>query len=131
MRVNCVGAIVFDEFGRLLLIQRGHPPGEGLWSLPGGRVNPGETDHDALIREIREETGLTITPGPLTGAVDRPGPGQTVYEIRDYLATPTGGELVPGDDAKDARWCTAADLTGLPLTDGLLATLTSWNVLPR
>ncbi|WP_246267411.1 NUDIX hydrolase [Nonomuraea typhae] len=126
-----MGAIIFDDVGRLLLIQRGHPPGEGLWSLPGGRINPDESDHDALKREISEETGLLITPGPLAGIVERPAPGGAVFEIRDYLATVAGGGLTPGDDAKDARWCTAADLTRLPLTDGLLAALRSWNALPR
>ncbi len=72
-RIPCVGAIVRDEAGRLLLIQRGHDPGAGLWSLPGGRIEPGETDEQALVREMREETGLTVRPGPLAGAVSRPG----------------------------------------------------------
>lgn len=130
MRIKCVGAIVFDEAGRLLLIRRAHPPGEGLWSLPGGRVEPGESDAEAVIREVREETGLTVAPGPLAGTVDRPASGGAVYEINDYLATVTAGRLTPGDDASDARWCTPADLAGLPLTPGLLEALTDWNVLP-
>lgn len=128
-RIPCVGAIVRDEAGRLLLIQRGHDPGAGLWSLPGGRIEPGETDEQALVREMREETGLTVRPGPLAGAVSRPGPGGSVLDIRDYRATVTGGTLTAGDDAADARWVAPADLPGLPLTEGLAAILGSWGVL--
>src|ERR1700721_2907530 len=72
-RILCVGAVVTDGHGRLLLIQRGHEPGKGLWSLPGGRVEPGETDAEGLVREMEEETGLTVEPGRLIGQVDRPG----------------------------------------------------------
>jgi ADP-ribose pyrophosphatase YjhB (NUDIX family) len=128
-RIPCVGAIVRDEAGRLLLIQRGHDPDAGLWSLPGGRIEPGETDEEALVREMREETGLTVRPGSLVGAVSRPGPGGSVIDIRDYRATVTGGTLTAGDDAADARWVAPADLPGLPLTEGLAAILASWGVL--
>jgi len=128
-RIPCVGAIVRDEAGRLLLIQRGHDPGAGLWSLPGGRIEPGETDEQALVREMREETGLTVRPGPLAGAVSRPGPGGSVLDIRDYRATVTAGTLTAGDDAADARWVAPADLPGLALTEGLAAILASWGVL--
>lgn len=131
MRVRCVGAIVHDTEGRLLVIRRGHPPGQGLWSLPGGRVEPDETDAAAVIRETAEETGLRVAPGPLAGTVDRPGPGGATYDIRDYRASVTGGDLRAGDDATEARWVTAAQLRALPTTDGLLETLTDWNVLPR
>jgi len=68
-----VGAIIKDEAGRLLLIQRGHEPETGRWSLPGGRVEPGETDEQAVARETREETGLQVTCGALVGSVERPG----------------------------------------------------------
>ena len=128
-RIPCVGAIVRDDAGRLLLIQRGHDPDAGLWSLPGGRIEPGETDEQALVREMREETGLTVRPGPLVGAVSRPGPGGSVIDIRDYRATVTAGTLTAGDDAADARWVAPADLPGLPLTEGLAAILASWGIL--
>ncbi|ADG89699.1 NUDIX hydrolase [Thermobispora bispora] len=127
--IRCVGAIVVGADGRLLLIRRGNPPGAGLWSLPGGRVEPGETDEQALRRELREETGLEVAVGPLAGTVERPGPGGIVYEIHDYLATVTGGRLAPGSDASAARWCSPAELRGLPLTEGLLDALTAWGVL--
>ena len=65
--IRCVGGIVHDAQGRLLLIKRANEPGRGRWSLPGGRVEPGETDAEAVVREVREETGLEVTPGPLAG----------------------------------------------------------------
>jgi 8-oxo-dGTP diphosphatase len=130
-RVPCVGAIMTTSAGRLLLIRRGHEPGAGLWSVPGGRVEPGETDAEALVREIREETGLLARPGELIGSVERPGaePG-TVYVIRDYAAEVIGGTLAAGDDAADARWCTRREIDALPLTAGLAEALADWGVLP-
>jgi 8-oxo-dGTP diphosphatase len=127
--VPCVGAIIIDGAGRLLLIKRGHEPGKGLWSIPGGRVEPGETDEQAVIREVREETGLVVRPGRLIGAVRRAAPGGAVLDIRDYAATVAGGTLAAGDDADDARWAGGAELDGLPLTDGLAEALTDWGVL--
>ena len=129
MRVRCVGGIVLDDAGRLLLVLRGRPPGEGLWSLPGGRVEPGESDATALARELLEETGLRVAPGDLAGTVERPGPGGVVYEIHDYFATSAAGTLRPGDDAAGAGWFAAGDLAGLPLTPGLLDALSAWHVL--
>jgi ADP-ribose pyrophosphatase YjhB (NUDIX family) len=130
-RIRCVGAIIKDSRGRLLLIKRGRPPGVGLWSLPGGRVQAGESDHAAVIREIREETGLTVEPGALAGTVLRPGLGTAVLDIHDYEATVTGGELAAGDDAADVRWVGAAELGALPVTSGLVEALNSWGVLPE
>ena len=127
--IPCVGAIITDSLGRLLLIRRGHEPGAGLWSLPGGRVESGETDAAALVREMREECGLDVVPGRLAGRVRRPAGDGAVLDIRDYLATVTGGSLTPGDDAADARWVPVAELADLALTDGLLAVLTDWGVI--
>jgi ADP-ribose pyrophosphatase YjhB (NUDIX family) len=124
-----VGAVVSGDDGRLLLIKRGHEPGAGLWSLPGGRVEPGETDEQAVIREVAEETGLAVLPGRLAGSLRRPGPGGVVFDIRDYCATVTGGVLAAGDDAADAGWVDPAGLAALPLTEGLLDLLTEWGVL--
>jgi 8-oxo-dGTP diphosphatase len=139
--IPCVGAVIKDDQGRLLLIKRGHEPGAGLWSLPGGRIEPGETDAEALVREMREETGLTVQAGALLGSVRRPVPGggpaaaggqdNTVLDIRDYAATVTGGTLRAGDDAADARWVAAGELPSLPITEGLVEALTSWGVLRR
>jgi len=125
-KIPCVGAIITDGDGRLLLIQRGHEPWTGLWSLPGGHVEPGESDAEALVREVREETGLLVTAGPLIGTVERPAADGGTYVIRDYAAEVIGGTLVPGDDADDARWAHPA---GLPVTERLVETLTDWGVI--
>ena len=77
--IPCVGAVIRDDEGRLLLIKRGHEPGAGLWSLPGGRIEPGETDTEALVREMREETGLTVKVGRRLGSVRRPGLGRRCH----------------------------------------------------
>jgi 8-oxo-dGTP diphosphatase len=121
--------VVRDGRGRLLLIKRGHEPGAGLWSLPGGRVEPGESDEEALVREMLEETGLSVEPGPLVGRVTRPGLAGAILDIADYTATVVGGTLRAGDDAADARWVGDHELRLLPVTDGLLQALTDWGVL--
>ncbi|WP_433292647.1 NUDIX hydrolase [Pseudonocardia sp. CA-142604] len=125
-QIPCVGGLTFDADGRLLLIQRRNEPGRGLWSLPGGRVEPGEDDATALVREMAEETGLVVCPGTLVGRVQR-GP----YSIADYICTVVGGELRAGDDALDARWCDATTFAELPLAELLRETLAEWGVLPR
>lgn len=123
--VPCVGGLVYDDEGRLLVVRRAHDPGRGLWSVPGGRVEPGEDDAAALVRELREETGLDVVPGPLVGRVRR---GR--FAIADYRATVVGGTLRAGDDALDARFVDRAGLAALPLVDGLLVTLGAWAALP-
>ena len=131
-KIACVGAVIHDHRGRLLLIRRGQEPGRGLWSLPGGRVEPGETDHEAVVREVAEETGLRVRPGRLVGRVSRAAPSGGVYDIADYACELAGPDLLrPGTDADDARWVTAADYAGLPLVYGMTEALTEWGQLPR
>jgi 8-oxo-dGTP diphosphatase len=124
-----VGAIIKDPGGRLLLVKRGHDPEAGRWSLPGGRVEPGESDQQAVTREIREETGLEVRCDQLVGSVMRPWSADAVLEISDYAATVTGGRLGAGDDAAGVRWVSPAELGRLPLTSGLAETLAAWGVL--
>jgi 8-oxo-dGTP diphosphatase len=127
--VAAVGAIVVA--GRsLLLIRRGRPPGQGRWSLPGGRVEAGESDRDAVVREMAEETGLTVEVVGFVGEVTRPGPGDTVYRIRDFRVRVLAGSPVAGDDADDIAWVGFDDLPRWALTDGLLDALSDWDVLP-
>ena len=127
--VRCVGAVVRDGSGRLLLVLRGHAPAAGTWSLPGGRVESGESDAQALRREVAEETGLEVEVGSQVGTVVREGPGAVTYEIHDFACTVTGGTLAAGDDAADVRWSADVEVRRLPCSPGLVETLTSWGVL--
>jgi 8-oxo-dGTP diphosphatase len=123
--VACVGGIAHTSDGRILLIRRANEPGRGLWSVPGGRVEPGESDEAALVREMAEETGLAVEVGALVGAVVRGD-----YAIADYACTVVGGTLRAGDDALEARWVGAAEFAALPLVEGLAQTLDEWGVAP-
>ncbi len=124
-----------DGRGQLLLVRRGTEPGRGLWSVPGGRTEPGETSTEAAVREVAEETGLRIVVEELAGTVERPGPGGVVYVIEDFVAVPAPGvdpaDVRAGDDADEVRWVDADELARLPLVDGLVEALTAWDLLPR
>jgi len=113
-----VAAIVFDPEGRVLLVERGTPPGEGLWSVPGGKLEGNETLAQAVAREVREETGLIVEVGPLACVVERMG-DDFHYVILDYLAQVIGGRIAAGDDAKAARFVPLEELSKMPVTDGL------------
>lgn len=128
--IRCVAAVVFDDEGRVLLVRRANEPGQGRWSVPGGRVNVGESDHHAVIREVAEETGLEIEVIRQVGRVRWGAPDGAVFDIQDYLCRTTGGTLRAGDDADDAHWCDAETMASLPMVDGLLEALSSWGCLP-
>jgi len=113
-----IGAIVYDATGRVLLVERAKPPSAGLWSVPAGKLEPGEPLAHGVAREVREETGLVVEVGPLACVVERMGDDHH-YVILDYVARVIGGELRAGSDAKDARWFDAAEVAQLSLTDGL------------
>lgn len=117
-----VGAVVLDGAGRLLVVQRGHRPAAGRWTLPGGRVERGERLADAVRREVAEETGLEVEVGAIVGHAEAIA-GDDHFVILDFHATVVGGELAAGDDAADARWMTRSQLEAVPTTDGLLAFL--------
>jgi 8-oxo-dGTP diphosphatase len=127
--IAAVGAIAIRN-GALLLIRRGHAPSRGRWSLPGGRIEPGESAQDALVREMAEETGLTVEVGELVGEVRRPGPNGAIYRIQDFQVTPvTGDDPVAGDDALDVAWVPLADVAKYQLSAGLLQILRLWAVI--
>jgi ADP-ribose pyrophosphatase YjhB (NUDIX family) len=129
--VACVGALVHDAHRRLLLIRRGQEPHRGLWSLPGGRVEPGETAEQAIVREVHEETGLAVIAGAVVGRV-RIDSAAAVYDVVDLACVLTTADQVPvaGDDAADVRFADAATLVGLECTPGLIEILRDWAVLP-
>jgi 8-oxo-dGTP diphosphatase len=132
-RIDCVGGIVVDDEGRLLLVLRGQEPAKGTWSVPGGRVEAGESDVGATAREVLEETGLPVDVGRLVGTVERDAPAGGVYVIRDYLCRPSATsspvEVRGGDDAVDAAWFAPADLDDLETAPGLLEALREWGVV--
>lgn len=127
--IRCVGGVVHDEHGRLLLILRGHAPSAGLWSLPGGRVEAGESDAEAVIREMAEETALQVECGTLAGTVVN-GP----YEIHDYRCVVLAGTPTAGDDAADIAWVDADRFAELDADGALVtmlsATLADWGMRP-
>lgn len=125
-----VGVFVFDAAGRVLLIERGRPPGAGLWSVPGGKVDWGEAVVDACRREVLEETGVVVEVGPLVTWIERMDDAHH-YVILDFVAKPVQPAPcpVPGDDAAQARWLMQDDLERLPLTAGLLAVLAQARAL--
>jgi 8-oxo-dGTP diphosphatase len=130
MDIPCVGAVCIND-GTLLLIQRGQPPAQGMWSLPGGRVEPGESAVDAVVREVREETGLDVRVIREVGTVVRDAPGGNRYVIEDFLVAMTrDSEPRAGDDASDVGFFDADAMAQLPLTTGLLTALADWGVWP-
>jgi 8-oxo-dGTP diphosphatase len=119
-----VGAIVLHA-GRVLLVKRGQAPALGLWSVPGGLVDVGETTVDAARREVEEECGLKVRVAGLVGVLDRvtrDADGRVRYHwvLVDYLAFPeTDDTITAGSDAAEVRWVTIDEVEQLPITEGL------------
>lgn len=116
-------ALIIDG-PQVLLVLRANPPLQGYWGLPGGRVELGETVEQALLREVREETGLEVSIERYLGyrdAIDRDESGRVRYHyvVQYFAARPSGGALVAADDAAEARWVPLAQLPGLPVTDAV------------
>lgn len=122
-----VGAVILDGDGRLLVIKRGNPPRRGRWTLPGGKLQRGETIVEAIAREVREETGLEVEVGGLVGLLEWIGEDHH-YVIVDHRAAVVGGELGRGDDADDVAWMSRDELAEVATTDGLLAFLDDHGV---
>jgi 8-oxo-dGTP diphosphatase len=99
--------------GRVLLVQRGHEPAKGQWSLPGGLIDVGESLREAVIREVREETGLIVESVELIELLERiHREDQRVryhYVIADYLCHMVGGTLLAASDADAVRWVERAE----------------------
>lgn len=118
--VLAASAVIIDAHSRVLLIKRGVEPDRGLWSVPGGCVEPGESLQEAAAREALEETGLTVSVGAELWSVEAPvGDGRT-FEIHDFACVVESGNLSAGDDADDAQWFALDELDTLPMTAGLL-----------
>lgn len=122
-----VGALVFQD-GRVLLVRRGRPPGAGLWALPGGGIELGESLAQAVEREIREETGVVIRAGAVVhvfDVIERDTQGRVRfhYVIVDLMGAYLGGKTRAGDDAREARWVAPGELGGLVVSPHTLELL--------
>lgn len=122
-----VSAAIFRD-GRLLVVRRARAPANGLYTLPGGRVEMGETLTEAVKREVREETALEIEVLALAGyreiilkgdGVENGGAVTGHFVILPFAARWIGGEVVLNEELDDARWIVPAELTGLKTTEGL------------
>lgn len=118
-----VSAAIFRD-GKVLVVQRAHPPAQGLWTLPGGRVEVGETLVDAVIREIAEETALTIGVIGLAGyreiiLPEAVGTRGRHFVILPFAARWLSGEIALNDELADGRWMATGDVRGLSTTEGL------------
>ena len=124
----CVGAVA-TRTNELLMVRRGNPPGRGLWSLPGGRVEPGETLAEAVVRELAEETALSGVCGPMVGWTEAIS-DRYHFLILDFEVTLLGDEEPePGDDATEAAWVPVWTVPELPLVDGLAEFLAEAGVI--
>ena len=121
-----VGAVIVRD-DRAIIIKRANEPYKGQWSIPGGRVELGESLADAVRREMREETGLEVQVGTVIEVFERI---QREHEgvryhfvIIDYLCRCTGGALCAGDDAEDAVWVTSEELNRYDIRESAKAVI--------
>jgi 8-oxo-dGTP diphosphatase len=115
-------AIIRD--GKVLIVRRARPPAHGVFTLPGGVVEAGETLHEAIIREVREETGLTIEPLALAGYREVIGRDAENEVERHFVILPFAARWIAGDvtlneELAEASWLVRADLAALETTEGL------------
>lgn len=110
-----VGAVIWNDRREIVLIRRGKAPRQDQWSIPGGHLEWGESLHDAVLREVNEETGLTVEIAGLIDTVDlimrdETGTVTRHYVLIDFAVRVVAGELRAGSDAAEARWVPVADL---------------------
>ena len=129
-----MGAVVIHD-QRVLLVKRKNPPAQGQWTIPGGRVQWGETLQTATEREIAEETGIIIQSKEPIYTFDQivhndDGEVRFHYVIVDLAADYMGGSVIPGDDAMDAAWFEANQLQSYNINHKTLKLLTRIGFLP-
>ncbi|MCW4007143.1 MAG: NUDIX hydrolase [Candidatus Bathyarchaeota archaeon] len=116
-----VGAIIIKD-GKILLEKRKSAPAKGEWSVPGGLVELGESIEQAVIREVKEETGLDVASPRLVDVIDHisldeKGAVKYHFVIIDYFVTATGGELRAASDADDLKWVPLDEVEQYDLTE--------------
>lgn len=111
-RVGVLALVCRDN--RLLLVERGRPPNQGLWGFPGGKLEFTESLTAAAARELHEETGITAEFFELLPPLEAVSDGFH-YVLIPVLGRNPEGQLAAGDDARDARWLSRADLADLPI----------------
>jgi len=121
--ILAVSAVVWRD-GRFVVVRRARPPAQGLFTLPGGGVEAGETLKQAVVRELREETGLIVEPIDVAGhreVIMRDAEGRVArhFVILAFAALWQQGELTLNEELAEARWIDAAELAGLTTTEGL------------
>jgi ADP-ribose pyrophosphatase YjhB (NUDIX family) len=121
-----VGVVVVSE-GSILLVQRGRPPGMGLWAVPGGKVRRGEAMRDAARREALEETGLEVVVGDVVWVGEHIDQDHHLVLV-DFSALVTSGRLAAADDADDVRWVPLAEISNYPLTPTMYDLLDTLSV---
>ncbi len=114
-----VGALIVKD-GRYLLIKRGKEPGKGKWSIPGGKVELGETLAEAIKREVLEECGIQIEIEKIFNIMDRilkdkDGKIKYHFVLIDYKAQYISGKARAYSDADDMKWVTAAEMSELDM----------------
>jgi ADP-ribose pyrophosphatase YjhB (NUDIX family) len=125
----CVGAVVVDG-GRLLLVRRANPPGQGAWSVPGGRVEAGESLEDAVRRELAEETSLVARRVQFLGWVERITVDHHFVILDFAVDVDQAASARAGDDASELAWVPLADVPHRDgVVDGLVAFLRDRGVL--
>ena len=113
--IQCVGVICFKE-DEVLLIRRAVPPRAGEWSIPGGRIEPGETEQQAALRELLEETSITAKLGPKIELVVAEFDGK-IYHLHDYAAQWLSGQPTPNEEVWETRFVPLAQITTYGMWD--------------
>jgi 8-oxo-dGTP diphosphatase len=119
--VTSVVAVIVDDTERVLLTRRAIPPFQGLWVMPGGKIDLGEPILAALHREVREEIGIGVTVGGLVDVFEHltPGPDNDHFVILYYRCRPLAHDLAPNpEEVAEARWVPRAEIGGYPTPEG-------------